>query len=363
MAHAKTMKMTQYAYDLSLIAPCHNEQGNVRALYEAICTTFGDEDARVELILVDDGSKDTTFLEMQQVCAAAARASQSEQHAIGVQLVQLSRNFGKESALVAGMQCARGACVGFIDADLQQDPAIAREMFEYLCGHDECDVVAAYQVHRHEPAPIRFLKKAFYASFNAASDEIDIPSDMSDFRVFRATVKDAVLSLPEYFRFSKGIFAWVGFNTHAIAYEAHERHAGKSNWSVISLFKYAFGGILAFTTWPLKIAKYLGFFTSIAAAVYLFYVIIFEYLMHGIDVPGYPTLVCLTLIFGGLQLLVLGVIGEYLARDYLQGKQRPIYIARRYITSDEMIQTSPISHTRDDLDSEISASRAAEEDK
>lgn len=314
------------APDLSLIVPCHNEAGNVRLFFETAYACFDEAGINLELVFIDDGSADDTMSVLRSIV-------EEQRGKRAILVIRFSRNFGKESGLYAGLQAVRGRTVGIIDADLQQDPAMALKMYRYLIDHPETDVVAAYQEERHESAMLKWFKHSFYRTFNAASDEIDIPPNMSDFRVFRRDVVQALLSMPEYFRFSKGLFAWVGFNTYAMPYTANARQSGTSNWSFWKLMKYAMGGILAFTTWPLKVAKYIGFVSSVGALVYLLYVIIFDYFIAGVGVPGYPTLVCLILLFGGLQLLVLGIMGEYMAREYIEGKHRPIYIAKERLST------------------------------
>lgn len=321
------MSRTSTGIDLSLIVPCHNEEGNVEALLQAVVDVFEPAGVSIEAVFVDDGSTDATLQRLR----ALATGPLAER--CPVQVVVFSRNFGKECAMHAGMAQARGDNLCFIDADLQQDPAVALEMFEYLMQHDECDVVAAYQNERSEGAAVSWLKRRFYSVFNATSDEIDLPADASDFRVFRRQVAEAMLELPEHFRFSKGLFAWVGFTTHAIPYTARERHSGTSNWSVWSLFKYALAGITSFSTWPLKALKFIGGFSFVGSLLYLLYVIIFDYLIFGVDVPGYTTVVCLILIFGGLQLLAIGIVGDYLARSYVEGKHRPLYIVKERFDS------------------------------
>lgn len=314
------------APDLSLIVPCHNEAGNVRLFFETAHTCFKEAGISLELVFIDDGSTDGTMGVLRSIV-------EEQRGKCAVQVIRFSRNFGKESGLYAGLQAVRGHMVGIIDADLQQDPAMALQMYRYLIEHPGTDVVAAYQEERNEGAMLKWFKRSFYRTFNAASDEIDIPPNMSDFRVFRRDVVQALLSMPEYFRFSKGLFAWVGFNTYAMPYTANARQSGTSNWSFWKLMKYAMSGILAFTTWPLKVAKYIGFVSSVGALIYLLYVVIFDYFIAGVGVPGYPTLVCLILLFGGLQLLVLGIMGEYMAREYIEGKRRPIYIAKEHLST------------------------------
>jgi glycosyltransferase involved in cell wall biosynthesis len=327
--------------DLTLIVPCHNEEDNIPAFFDAAVGCLDPSGIAYEMIFVNDGSSDGTMRVLRDLVADQAGKRM-------IQVIGFSRNFGKESGLYAGLQAARGRYIGLIDADMQQDPVIALRMYRYLQDNPECDVVAAYQEERLESPALCWFKRAFYRTFNAASDEIDIPADMSDFRVFRRSVGEALLSMPEYFRFSKGLFSWVGFNTHAMPYTPNDRNAGESSWSFRSLFHYAMGGILSFTTWPLKIVKYVGVVSSVIALVYLAYVLFVDYMIMGIAVPGYPTLVCLILLFGGVQLLVLGVMGDYMARDYIEGKRRPIYIARERLDTESVLDGTASSRKADD---------------
>ncbi|MDD6729983.1 MAG: glycosyltransferase family 2 protein [Eggerthellaceae bacterium] len=313
--------------DLSLIVPCFNEEGNVEAFYREAVQTFEEAHVSIELVFVDDGSRDATLARLREVAADADGR-------VPVQVISFSRNFGKESAIYAGMKAARGRTLCLIDADLQQPPALALSMFDYLRAHPDTDVVAAYQDVRNEGKVVAWLKRSFYKWFNRVTDRIEIPENMSDFRVFRRSVGEALLSLPESYRFSKGLFAWVGFRTHAVPYTPRERNAGTSKWTVRSLFRYAFSGMMAFSTWPLKVAKWIGAVVSIAAFFYLLYVIIVDYLIVGTGVPGYATLVSLVLLFGGIEMVVLGIMGDYMARDYIEEKRRPLYIVRERIESD-----------------------------
>ncbi|WP_058986168.1 glycosyltransferase family 2 protein [Hugonella massiliensis] len=313
--------------DLSLIVPCFNEEGNVEAFYREAVQTFDEAHVSIELVFVDDGSRDATLARLREVAADADGS-------VPVQVISFSRNFGKESAIYAGMKAARGRTLCLIDADLQQPPALALSMFDYLRTHPGTDVVAAYQDVRNEGKVVAWLKRSFYKWFNRVTDHIEIPENMSDFRVFRRSVAEALLSLPETYRFSKGLFAWVGFRTHAVPYTPRERNSGTSKWTVRALFKYAFVGMMAFSTWPLKVVKWFGAVVSLASFAYLLYVIIVDYLIIGTAVPGYATLVSLMLLFGGIEMIALGVIGDYLARGYIEEKRRPLYIVRERIESD-----------------------------
>lgn len=308
---------------MSLVIPCHNEAKNVEPFIMRVRDCMNEPIApkTLELVFVDDGSTDNTFEILSQQIATPATNN------ISIKAIELSRNFGKEAALLAGLQNAKGKLIGFIDADLQQDPSISFEMFDYLVNHPETDCVAAVQENRQESTILKRFKQMFYKVFNTVGD-VELPAHVSDFRVFRQNVASALMSMPEYFRFSKGLFAWVGFRTHIISYSPNARHAGKTSWSFSQLMEYAFGGIMSFTTWPLRLVFYLGFLTSAISVVYLLF-ILFEYFVVGVSVPGYPTLVCLIVLFFGIAMLSLGIFGEYLGRIYIEGKRRPVYITRQ----------------------------------
>lgn len=319
---------------ISFVVPCYNEEGNIAPLVDEITLAFCPAGIPCEIVLVDDGSSDGTFASVRAIVSRDSLDLPEGHPRLSIKAVGFSRNFGKESALYAGMEAATGDVLCLIDADLQQDPRVALEMYRYLVGHEGCDVVAAYQDGRREGRATAWLKEKFYSFFNATSDEIELPANMSDFRVFRRRVADALLSMPERQRFSKGLFAWVGFNTHAVPYTVNERRAGTSKWSTRSLFRYAYSGITSFSTWPLKILKVIGGGVAAVSILYLLYVLVFDYLVFGIGIPGYPTLVCLILLFGGLQLLAIGIVGDYLAKSYIEAKRRPMYIVREQIERD-----------------------------
>jgi len=305
---------------LSLVVPCYNEAENVRPFQEATIEAFIDCGYDLEIIFVDDGSKDATLhnlkkLHSQQLCP--------------VKVVSFSRNFGKEAALYAGLEQAEGEYICFIDADLQQRPETVREMVRILDEEPQYDVVAAYQDRRREGKLLSFFKKSFYAIINKLS-KVSIQSDASDFRTFRRSVRDSILQLHEYHRFSKGIFAWVGYDTCFIPYTACERAYGTTKWNFWKLLNYAVEGIIGYSTAPLRLATILGSFAGIAAVLYLIWVIL-EKLILGIPVPGYATIIVLILFFGCVQLFCIGIIGEYVGRTFEQTKDRPIYITKEYL--------------------------------
>ena len=313
------------AFDLSLVVPCYNEVDNIPLFLNTATECFESAGVSLEIVFVNDGSQDGTAALLRQV-VAKARGTQA------VQAINFSRNFGKESALYAGMEAARGNVICLIDADMQQTPADALKMYRILMENPDYDCVAACQVERKEGFVLKLFKRAFYRTFNGMADDISIPANVSDFRVFRRPVRDALLSLPEVERFSKGLFAWIGFNTYEMPYQAEERASGRSKWSFRKLMGYAMSGIFGFTTWPLKVAIWFGLACAVAAGIYLISVLV-EFLLCGANTPGFPTLACLILLFGGLQLTVLGVIGEYLGRDYIENKRRPIYLAKEKLDS------------------------------
>jgi len=309
---------------LSLVVPCYNEAENVALFQQAVITAFEGCGFDYEIIFIDDGSRDATLHNLRKLHAAQN---------CPVKVISFSRNFGKEAGLYAGLQHASGDYISLIDADLQQRPEIVLDMIKILEEQPEVDVVAAYQDRRKEGKILSFFKKSFYAIINKLSD-VTLQPDASDFRTFRRSVRDSILELAEYHRFSKGIFAWVGYNTQFIPYTAHERIHGKTKWSFWKLLNYAIEGIIGFSTAPLRLATVLGSISGVAAILYLLMVII-EKLVWGIDVPGYATAIVLILFFGASQLFCIGIIGEYVGRTFEQTKNRPIYIVKEILEYQE----------------------------
>lgn len=305
---------------LSLVVPCYNEAENVAAFQEAVINAFDGCGYDYEIIFVNDGSKDATLHNLKKLHAAQK---------CPVRVISFSRNFGKEAGLYAGLQHADGAYISLIDADLQQRPEIVRDMVKILDEQPEYDVVAAYQDRRGEGKVLSFFKKSFYAIINMLST-VTLQPDASDFRTFRRSVRDSIVELAEYHRFSKGIFAWVGYDTCFIPYTACERAAGTTKWSFWKLVNYAIEGIIGYSTAPLRLATVLGTGTGIAAILYLIWVIL-EKLIWGIAVPGYATIIVLILFFSCVQLFCIGIIGEYVGRTFEQSKGRPVYIAKEIL--------------------------------
>lgn len=306
---------------LSLVVPCYNEEQNVALFYQTAKAVFDTEGYSYECVFVNDGSADNTLGELKRLHAEADG---------NIRIVSFSRNFGKEAAMYAGIEHAKGELICLIDADLQQRPEVVAYMVKRLDEVPELDCVAAYQQQRHESGTLTFFKSSFYKLINSVSDTRFVQG-ASDFRTFRRSVAEAVLSMGEYHRFSKGILSWVGFNTEYIPYEVQERAAGESKWSFKKLFKYAIDGIIAFSTAPLAIPTAMGIIMAVISFLYLGIKGLYCLLSPTAFFSQGSVLIFLLLLIGGLQLLSIGIIGKYLAKTYEQGKNRPIYIAREII--------------------------------
>lgn len=309
---------------ISIVVPCYNEQDalpifleELEKTAESICLAHND--VRFEVVLVDDGSKDQTLEVMKH---------ESLNHAshLSIKWYSFSRNFGKEAALYAGLNKATGDYVATMDADMQDPPSLLPQMYEILLT-GEYDNVATRRTTREGEPPIRsFFARQFYKLINHIS-KADIVDGARDFRLMKRSMVDAIRSMGEYNRFSKGIYGWVGFKTKWLPYVNVNRVAGETKWSFWKLLIYAIDGIVAFSTAPLSIAALIGVAFCLIAVIG-FIVILFKTLMWGDPVGGWPSLACLISLFGGMQLLCLGIIGEYLAKTYLETKKRPLYIIR-----------------------------------
>ena len=303
--------------NLSLIIPCYNEEGNVECFFEEAERVFAFSGIQYEYIFVNDGSPDKTKERLKELYQREINKN--------ITVINFSRNFGKEAAIYAGLQNASGDYMCLIDADLQQRPETAMEMFRFIKANPDFDCVCAYQKERSEKKAMSAVKSAFYKLINKMA-EIEFKNGASDFRLFNTKVRDAVLSLGEYHRFSKGIFSWVGFSVHYMEYKAEERNAGETKWSLSKLMKYALTGIIAFSTAPLKLSVYIGSAATVFSIVYLIVTVIRKLTSH-INVDGFTQLVILITFFSGVLLFTVGIIGEYIAKIYQQVKNRPIYIA------------------------------------
>ena len=302
---------------LKLVIPCYNEEKNIEPFMKCCIETFGNN-KNIEYIFINDGSKDNTFSEIKKIVE-----KYNTENILGI---NFSRNFGKEAAMLAGLKKSKGTYTALIDADLQQHPKYIKKMLEYIEEHNEYDCITCYQEKRKEKKLIIWLKEKFYSLINKIS-EVPFYKNASDFRLFNRKVLNSILEMKEYYRFSKGIFSYVGFNTYYMPYEVNERLYGTSSWSLFGLFKYAFNGIVGFSVAPLKLSTILGLIIMLFSFIYLIIVII-KKIAVGIAISGYPTIICLILIFGGLQMFLLGIIGEYLGRVYVELKKRPIYIIK-----------------------------------
>lgn len=302
---------------ISLVIPCYNEEEALPFLYAELCKVRSEMASNeFEFILIDDGSSDKT----RDVLDALHEKDPC------VRYISFSRNFGKEAALLAGLKASRGTYIAVLDADLQDPPSLLPGMLAAVAS-GEFDCAATRRVSRKGEPPIRsFFAHRFYRLMSKISDA-HIVDGARDFRLMSRQMVDAILSLTEYNRFSKGIFSWVGFRTKWMEYENVERVAGTSKWSFWKLFLYSLEGITAFSTAPLVFASVLGFVSCFAALV-LICVVIIKTLLFGDPVAGYPSLMSVILFIGGLQLSTIGILGQYLAKTYLETKKRPVYIVR-----------------------------------
>ena len=303
---------------ISVIVPCYNEQDALPLFYEEMekVRKKDFEDIQFEYIFVNDGSKDETLQEMK------ALSKKDEK----VRYISFSRNFGKEAAMFAGLEAATGDYVTLMDADLQDPPALLRQMYDCI-KNEGYDCVATRRVTRKGEPPIRsFFARLFYKIINKMSD-VEMVDGARDYRLMTKQMVDAIISVKEYNRYSKGIFSFVGFNTKWLEYENIERVAGETKWSFWKLFKYAIEGITAFSTTPLIISSVIGLLFCFVAFI-LILVIIIKTLVYGDPTSGWPSMVCIMFFVSGIQLFSLGIIGQYLSKTYLEVKNRPIYIIK-----------------------------------
>ena len=301
------------------IIPCYNEAENVPDIYEEILKNqgyFDAHDIEPEILYVDDGSKDETVLEVKKLMEKDNR----------VHLVSFSRNFGKEAAIFAGLENASGDYVALMDADLQDPPSLLPEMFDNIFSK-EYDCVATRRVSRKGEPPIRSMFARLFYKLMRKISKTEIVDGARDYRLMTRQMVDAILSLKEYNRFSKGIFGWVGFKTKWIEFENVERRKGETKWSFWSLFKYSLEGIMGFSTAPLAMASVIGLFFTMIAFIAIIFIIV-RTLIFGDPTSGWPSMVCIMIFLGGIQLFCVGILGQYLAKVYLEVKERPIYIVK-----------------------------------
>lgn len=302
---------------ISIIVPCYNEEEAMPIFYEEICKVAKKmKKVDFEFIFVNDGSKDHTLDVARDLHKKDER----------VRYVSFSRNFGKEAGMYAGLEAARGDYVAIMDVDLQDPPALIEEMYETLKNEDY-DCVASRRVSRKGEPPIRsFFARCYYKLINKIS-KTEIVDGARDFRLMTRQMVDSILELKEYNRYSKGIFSWVGYKTKWLEYENVERVAGTTKWSFWKLFLYSLESIVAFSTVPLSIAAVMGILFCLIAFI-LIIVIVAKTLTVGDPVAGWPSMVCIIFFVSGIQLFCLGIIGQYLAKTYLEVKNRPIYLVK-----------------------------------
>lgn len=301
---------------LSVVVPCFNEQEAVPIFYNEVKKVLGTLKAEYEIIFVDDGSSDQTLEEVKELSAKDEC----------VHYVSFSRNFGKEAAMYAGLKKATGDYVVIMDVDLQDPPSLIPEMLEAVRS-GEFDSAATRRTNRKGEPPVRSMfARLFYKLMRYFSD-IDIVDGARDFRMMSRTMVNAVLSVSERGRFSKGIFAWVGFKTKYFEYKNVERSAGKTKWNFRKLFLYSLDGIVAFSTKPLVLASITGILFLFLSFLFIIFIIVRK-VLFGDPTAGWPSLVCIILFVSGIQLFCTGILGQYLAKVYLETKQRPLYIAK-----------------------------------
>lgn len=300
---------------ISLIIPCYNEEEALPPLYEELKRVTAEmSEYEFEMLFIDDGSKDKTLQKLKELAQEDRR----------VQYISFSRNFGKEAAMYAGFCNVTGDYVAVMDADMQDPPALLPKMLEII-KNGEYDSVATRRISRKGEPKVRSLfANIFYKLMKKISD-VDIVNGARDFRLMKRKMVDAIVSMSEYNRFSKGIFGWIGFKTYWLPYENVKRVAGKTKWSFWKLLRYSIDGIMNFSETPLKLASWSGIFFTFAAVVALLVVFI-RALVYGNPVAGWPSTICIILFVGGVQLFCIGVMGQYISKIYKETKKRPQYI-------------------------------------
>ena len=313
---------------ISVIVSCYNEEESLPLFYKEMERVRKEDfqDVEFEYIFVNDGSKDNTLKEIKNL-----RENDSK-----VRYISFSRNFGKEAAMLAGLEAAEGDYITLMDADLQDPPSLLRQMYDYI-KNDGYDCIGTRRVTRKGEPPIRsFFARIFYKLINKMS-KVEMVDGARDYRLMTRQTVDAILQLKEYNRYSKGLFSFVGFKTKWIEYENVERVAGETKWSFWKLFKYAIEGITAFSTTPLIISSVIGLLFCLISFLLIIFIII-RTLIYGDPTSGWPSMVCIIFIVSGVQLFSLGIIGQYLSKTYLEVKHRPIYIVKETENGETMIK-------------------------
>lgn len=303
---------------ISIIVPCYNEQEALPFFVDEVkrVTDSMKEQCNFEIIFIDDGSKDQTLKFVKS----------SETLGTMKKYISFSRNFGKEAAMLAGLSYSKGDFVAVMDADMQDPPSLLPKMYESLKTEDYDSVATRRVTRTGEPVIRSFFAKMFYRIINRISDA-DIVDGARDYRLMKRQMVDAILSMQEYNRFSKGIFGWVGFKTKWLPYENVDRIAGNTKWSFFKLFFYSIDGITAFSTVPLAISSFLGVFLCFLAVIAIITIVV-KTVLFGDPVGGWPSMMCVILLLGGLQFLCIGILGQYMSRMYLETKHRPVFIVK-----------------------------------
>ena len=303
---------------LSVVVPCYNEMETVDIFYDALCKVLKTMDKDYEIIFVNDGSKDQTLEKLKAIYDKANGK---------VKIIDFSRNFGKEGALLAGLRYAKGDYVTVMDADMQDPPEYLPKMFETMEKNGD-DIVGSRRVTRKGEPPIRsWFARRFYRLINRFT-EVEIVDGARDFRLMKRQVVDAILQLNEYGRFSTGLFAWVGFKTEYLEYENIERVAGETKWSFWKLFRYALDGIVEYTNVPLALASFVGGFLTFVMFIELLVLLVLS--LNGKVITNTTLVLSVVLFLGGIILLAIGIVGEYLGKTYNEVKKRPNYIVKKY---------------------------------
>ncbi len=302
---------------ISLVVACYNEEEALPFFYEEVNKVMQTmTEVEFELLFVDDGSKDNTLSVIKQLKEKDQR----------VRYVSFSRNFGKESAMYAGLENSSGDYVALLDADLQDPPALLPEMYNYIINEGYDSVATRRVTRKGEPKIRSFFARRFYKLINSLS-EIEMVDGARDFRLMKRKVVNEIINMKEYNRYTKGIFSFVGFKTKWIDFENVNRVAGQTKWSFFNLFKYAIDAIVCFTTKPLYLASFFGMLSCLASIVFIIFIII-KTILFGDPVAGWPSMMCVILLIGGLQLFCIGILGQYMSKNYLETKNRPLYIVK-----------------------------------
>lgn len=302
---------------LSFVVPCYNEEGNVKLFYDDVVNSFKKTKYDIEIIFINDGSKDNTINELKKIVKSKD---------FNIKIINFSRNFGKEAGIYAGLQNSTGDYAVLIDADMQQPPSLVFDMLKIIEQNDDVDIVVYYQEKRNESKILSFFKSNFYKTINKLTG-LPFVNGASDFRLLKRNVVDTILKFTEHERFSKGIFAWIGFNTYYIPYVPRVRATGNTSWSFTKLFKYAINGILSFVEKPFKWITNLGIICILISLI--------TFLLTVTHVCLIEYIVSLVVFMFGLNFVILGYMGEFINRNYNESRNRPMYIVKEVISNEK----------------------------